>query len=82
MSPLFIDRSPKSVLELINLSGVEAGTSFYIHNDIFRYQEEVYEELVQEKPEQVIEPTQNGISHHHDLQAHGDAPEPEFIQNK
>merc|ERR1719215_2166210 len=61
--------------------GVEAGTSFYIHNDIFRYQEEVYEEIVPEKTEQVIEPTQNGISHHHDLQAHGDAPEPELIQN-
>jgi len=61
--------------------GVEAGTSFYIHNDIFRYQEEVYEEIVPEKTEHVIEPTQNGISHHHDLQAHGDAPEPELIQN-
>lgn len=62
--------------------GVEAGTSFYIHNDIFRYQEEVYEEQVAEQQaEHVIESIQNGISHHHDLQAHGDAPEPALIQN-
>ena len=64
--------------------GVEAGTSFYIHNDIFRYQDEIYDEVqAEENGEEALESAQtNGVSTH-DLQAHGDAPEPaNLIQNK
>lgn len=56
--------------------GVEAGTSFYVHNDIFRYQDDVFEDYVAENgAEDFQEPAQNGVSSF-EHQGHGDAPEP------